>query len=453
MVNGATRATSAGDAFPHSEAPPAPRGLAILAATEALNAFALYGTLSLLVLYLSGELLRSERLGAVAGLGGFAALLDTLFGKLTTIGLASQLFGLFAGFICFTPLLGGAIADRLTGQRAAVGIGLVLMLAGYAALTWPRSFLAGLLLIGLGSGFATGNLKVQIGNLYDDTGEERPRAFALDLAGINFGAFAGPLVCGSLVAASGWSAGFAAPAAAAAAALALYGSAWQRLPPDVRAAAEAEPEEPGAPGAVTALIGIIALNILYFGTYNQTFNILAIWARDAVDRDVGFELPVPWLLGLDGLFGIAAALGVYWLWKRQARLETEPHALRKLVIGFTLLALAFLSLTLGAATAGAGKASLFWCVPYFLLVAAAAPFIFSTTLALISRHAPARSRSLIMGSYVLSAFAGNLIVGWTGGFYETMPAHFFWSLHAGFAALAVLLLLLFRRSVSARLPA
>jgi POT family proton-dependent oligopeptide transporter len=441
-VNSPTEATSARRS-----------GFGFLAATEALNAFALYGTLSLLVLYLSGELLKPERVGAVVGLGGFTALLQSLFGKLSTIGLASQLFGFFAGFICFTPLAGGAIADRLTGQRVAVAIGLVLMLAGYSALTSAPFFLVGLLLIGIGSGCATGNLKVQIGNLYGDEGEGRPRAFALDLAGINAGAFAGPLVCGTLAAAWGWSAGFAAPALAAAAALAAYAAGWRRLPGDVRGGAESQPQSGGASAAVPALIALIALNILYFGTYNQTFNMLAIWARDAVDRDVGFEVQVPWLLALDGLFGIAAALGVYWLWKRQARRGSEPDELRKLIIGFTLLGLAFLSLDLGALTAGAGKASLAWCIPYFLLVAAAAPFIFSTTLALISRHAPARWRSLIMGSYVLSAFAGNLLVGWSGGWYERMPAHLFWGLHAAFAGLGAVLLLVFKRRLSARLSA
>lgn len=451
-MSSATEANSADRAFLQIEASGAPGRLRLLAAIEALNAFSLYGTLSLLVLYLSGELLRPDRIGAVAGLEGLVAGLRALFGTRSTVGLASQMFGLFAGFICFTPLVGGVVADRLIGQRAAVATGLAVLLAGYLALSWTPSFLIGLLLIGLGSGFATGNLKVQIGNLYAASGEGRPQAFALDLAGINVGAFTGPLACGTLAAAWGWSLGFVATAVSAAAALAVYLTGWRTLPPDSRTEAKAETASPGSRRPMAALAGIIALNVLYFGTYNQTFNIFAIWARDRVDRDIGFGVQVPWLLALDGLFGIAAALGIYRLWNRQGRSASEPHELRKLVIGFGLLAAAFLSLTLGAAIADEGKASLAWCIPYFLLVAAAAPFIFSTTLAMIAKHAPARWRSLVMGGYVLSAFAGNLMVGWTGGYYEALAPHLFWGLHSAVAGLAVLLLLVFNRNLAARLP-
>ncbi len=54
---------------------------------------------------------------------------------------ASQIFGLYTGFVYFTPLLGGAIADRLIGQRNAVVIGARLMTAGHLAMAFDAAFL------------------------------------------------------------------------------------------------------------------------------------------------------------------------------------------------------------------------------------------------------------------------------------------------------------------------
>ena len=64
----------------------------------------------------------------------FRAGLESVVGPLSPLALASQMFGLYTGFVYFTPVLGGIIADRWIGQRNAVVIGALLMSGGHIAM-------------------------------------------------------------------------------------------------------------------------------------------------------------------------------------------------------------------------------------------------------------------------------------------------------------------------------
>src|SRR5437588_3120235 len=90
-----------------------PLGLAYLAFTEAWERFSYYGMTALLVLYMSQALFLPGHAEHVAGFAAFRAGLEAVFGKMSTLALASQVFGLYTGFVYFTPVFGGWIADRL----------------------------------------------------------------------------------------------------------------------------------------------------------------------------------------------------------------------------------------------------------------------------------------------------------------------------------------------------
>src|SRR5215203_1661670 len=111
-----------------------PRGLAYLAFTEAWERFSFYGMTALLVLYMVNQLLLPGHVENIAGFAGFRSALESLAGPLSTQALASRIFGLYSGFVYFTPILGGVIADRWIGQRNAVVIGALLMSGGHIAM-------------------------------------------------------------------------------------------------------------------------------------------------------------------------------------------------------------------------------------------------------------------------------------------------------------------------------
>ena len=124
-----------------------PKGLFYLAATEAWERFSYYGMTALVVLYMVNQLLLPGHVDHICGFSGFRATVESVVGPLSTQALASQIFGLYSGFVYFTPLLGGMIADRWIGQRNAVVIGALSMSAGHIAMGFDQSFLLALLLL------------------------------------------------------------------------------------------------------------------------------------------------------------------------------------------------------------------------------------------------------------------------------------------------------------------
>ncbi|HEX4533243.1 MAG TPA: oligopeptide:H+ symporter, partial [Rhizomicrobium sp.] len=186
-----------------------PPALAYLAFTEAWERFSYYGMTGLLVLYMSEALFLPGHVEHVVGFAAFRASLESVLGHLSPLALASQIYGLYTGFVYFTPVFGGLIADRWLGRRNAVILGAVLMSAGHIAMAFDASFLLALLLLIVGCGLLKGNISTQVGELYAaDDGPGRTRGFSIFSMGINVGATIGPLACGLLAQLYGWHAGF-----------------------------------------------------------------------------------------------------------------------------------------------------------------------------------------------------------------------------------------------------
>jgi proton-dependent oligopeptide transporter, POT family len=163
-----------------------PRGLFYLAFTEAWERFSYYGMTALLVLYMVNQLLLPGHVEQIAGFAAFRAAVESVAGPLSTQALASQIFGLYSGFVYFTPLLGGLIADRWIGQRAGVVIGALCMSAGHIAMTFDRTFLVALAALVIGSGFLKGNISAQVGAVYPREDEiRRTRGFIIFSTAIN----------------------------------------------------------------------------------------------------------------------------------------------------------------------------------------------------------------------------------------------------------------------------
>ena len=105
------------------------------------------------------------------------------------------------------------------------------MSGGHLAMAFDRSFLLALLLLVVGSGLLKGNISAQVGALYPLNDEaRRTRGFAIFSMAINFGAVAGPLVCGFLAQRYGWHIGFGIAAVFMLVGLATYLSGYRHLP-------------------------------------------------------------------------------------------------------------------------------------------------------------------------------------------------------------------------------
>jgi POT family proton-dependent oligopeptide transporter len=424
-----------------------PKGLAYLAFTEAWERFSYYGMTALLVLYMVNQLLLPGHVEHVVGFAAFRGFIEGLFGPLSTQALASQIFGLYAGFVYFTPVLGGWVADRWIGQRNAVVLGALSMSGGHIAMAFDQSFLLALLLLVLGSGLLKGNISAQVGGLYPAADEaRRTRGFAIFSTAINFGAVVGPLVCGFLGERYGWHLGFGAAALFMLAGLVTYLSGYRHLPAKVkRQVLASAPMTRGDWKVVAALVAVLIVAVFQSIAYYQLANVFPVWIEAHVDLDAaGFRIPIPWFQSIDPLFSILGVPALFGLWAwQERRFGREPSELGKIGIGAWLCAASNLVLVAAIAAGGNGRVSWLW--PFLYCAGQGIAFIYywPTLLALVSRAAPPKINATMMGIAFLNLFVANNLIGWIGTFYERMTPLAFWSLHAGIAACGGLLVLLF----------
>ena len=430
-----------------------PRGLAYLAFTELWERFSYYGMTALLALYLGKQLLLPGHAEHVLGLGALRSLFE-FRGPMSDQAFASLIYGWYGGLVYFTPSVGGWIADRLLGAKRTVTLGALLMSAGHIAMSFDASFLIALAMLILGSGCLKGNISAQVGTLYPAEAESlRERGFTIFSTGINIGAVAGPLATGAVAAIYGWHAGFALAAALMLVALVIY-LAGQRHLPDPEIARRERKQLPALTDAerkrTWALIGLIVLTILPNIAYPMIWNIGIVW----VDQHVGLgtplgAVPASWFNSVDAFASILAAAPLVALWAWQARRGTEPGGIVKIAIGSAIIGVSALLMAAGSLGAHDGaKISAFWALAGFFGMGVAFMWYWPVTLALVSKAAPAKVNSTLMGGAFLSLFIGSTTMGWVGSFYDRMSPAAFWTLDAAIGLAGALIAFMLARPLS-----
>ena len=431
-----------------------PVGLGYLAFTEAWERFSFYGMQTLLVLYMTKSLLLPGHVENIALFRQFRLL----FGGLDGQALASAIFGTYAASVYLTPILGGFLADRVLGKRRTVLLGAVTMAAGHFLMAFEASFLFALLCLVLGSGMFKGNISSQVGALYGPNDLRRADAFQIFYLGINAGVIASPLVVGTLGEVYGWHYGFGAAGIGMLIGLAIYLAGQRHLP--------AEHFAPrGAAGmsfaprlnrsdwpAVIALLLLIPVLAIAIVPNNQIFNAYLVWGDQQFDLSWGGNrLPTTWLVTLDAIVSVSFLALVVMFYRWYARHWREPDEISKLIIGSMFSIGGMLCLFMASATQAPGaKISLAWPVAFHFINSIAFAHMLPVSLALFAKVAPKAINATMIGLYFLVFFFGNALVGWVGGFYETMPTTRFWLMHAGFAAVSGLVFVIFRLFIGKR---
>jgi len=428
-----------------------PKGLFYLAFTEAWERFSYYGMTALLALFMVNQLLLPGHVEHIAGFSGFRGALESVLGPLSRQAFASQIFGLYSGFVYFTPLLGGMIADRWIGQRNAVVIGALSMSAGHIAMIFDQSFLLALLLLVVGSGFLKGNISAQVGALYSPDDEaRRTRGFVIFSTAINIGAITGPLLCGVLAQVYGWHYGFGIAAIFMLLGLATYLYGYRYLPARVeRRKFEGTRLTATERRIVGALIAVMIITIFQSTAFYQVFNVNPIWIQQHVALDVGrLRIPVPWFQSINSVSSVLCVPLVLWIWRRQALRRREPNDLAKIGMGAWITAASNLILVFAILASRDVPVHPIWPFLYSAGLGISFLYYWPTLLALVSRAAPAKVNATLMGLVFMSLFISNNLIGWIGGLYENMAPAQFWAMHAAIAVGGGLLVVLFGRRLS-----
>lgn len=433
-----------------------PIGLGYLAFAEAWERFSFYGMQALLVLYMTKELLLPGHVENVALFKPFSALYGGIAGQ----ALASAIFGTYAASVYLTPILGGFLADRVLGKRRTVLFGAITMAVGHFLMAFEAAFLFALLCLVLGSGMFKGNIASQVGALYGPGDLRRADAFQIFYLGINAGVIASPLIVGTLGETVGWHWGFGAAGVGMLIGLAIYLAGQKHLPrehfePQGKTAVAAPKLEAGDWPAVIALVLLIPVLAVAIVPNNQIFNAYLVWGDQQFDlMFMGEKLPTTWLVTLDAIVSVSflALVALFYRWYG-ARWK-EPDEITKIIIGSAFSVGGMLCLYMAAETQGAGqKIGLAWPVAFHVINSIGFAHMLPVSLALFAKLAPKVINATVIGLYYLAFFTANALVGWIGGFYETMRTTEFWLLHAGLAAGAGVVFLLFKLFMGRRLAA
>jgi len=419
-----------------------PRGLFLLFATEMWERFSYYGMRALLVLYVV-----AATNAANPGLGWDEPQ-------------ALKLYGWYTGFVYLTPLVGGWLADNYLGQRRSVILGGILMALGQFSLAAPPAllgdaaavqfgllgiafpetpftFYVGLVLLIAGNGFFKPNISTMVGDLYRQGDPRRDGAFTIFYMGINVGAFLAPLVCSTLGEdpAWGWRVGFFAAGVGMMLSVAIQLAFAGRLLGDVGvepAARRALALAGGRHESLTAeevdrikvLFVIFVFVVMFWAAFEQAGGLMNLFADQYTDRTVGsFTVPTGWFQSLNPLFIVVLAPLFSAMWAALGRRGMSPAAPAKIYSGLLLTAAGFVFLVAAVfemqRTADL-RSGMTWLVLAYLFHTLGELCISPVGLSLVTKLAPLRLASLMMGVWFLINFFANLLAAYVGAFSEHM---------------------------------
>ena len=394
-----------------------PRGLTVLFLTNMWEQFSFYGMRTLLVYYMTKQLLLAQES-------------------------SSLIYGLYAGCAYFTPLVGGFIADRYLGKKRAIIIGGSVMALGHFMMTSEPLFYAALATIAIGNGLFLPSLPSQIKDLYAPGDPRAGRAYNVYYVGVNIGGVLAMVGCGTLGELYGWHWGFGAAGVGMVIGLVIYLSGQRYLPSQhlqPRAVQASAPRDGMGLDTLLLLFGLGLAVTLFRSAYEQTGNTVMLWADVGVDKMAGsFVIPMTWFIAINPLcVMLMTPLLLAW-WRKREAAGREPLPTQRMATGALIVGAAYLLLSLLSLTAGSAGAHWTWFALFWVVLTLGELFILPTGLGLFARLAPVRFGATTVASWFLATFAGNLCAGLVGTLWTRMSRPAFFALLAAICVLAAI---------------
>lgn len=470
-----------------------PAGLFILFFAEMWERMSYYGMRALLVLYMVKYLFADPtRMANTLGFDTLRLILETGFGPMENQPLASQIYGLYTGFVYLSPFFGGILADRIWGKRKSVYIGGALMAIGHFLMAFENLFLPALFFLIIGNGAFKPNISTQVGALYAPGDSRRDGAFTIFYMGINLGAFFSPFLCANLARAFcdwmgftnpglPWHIGFGLAGIGMLIGLLVYhigrhllaeenltnlapqaermpillkttgaflGSmvgfvAILMLPNTIKAAvivaivaaivwAIRQITDPTDRAKVAALVILCVGTIAFWAIFEQQGNALQLWADEKIDwgriwlQAENYQSFNPMFI-----FMFAPILTMWWNYQA-IRGKKPTSSVHKMAIGCFLAGAAFLIVPLASnfITIDKSLINLFWLALTTWMFTIGELFLSPIGLSLVTKTAPQRFMSMMMGMWFMSSFLGNYLAGAIGAFYSKLPQNTFFLIFA-----------------------
>ncbi|MFZ4784349.1 MAG: peptide MFS transporter [Flavobacteriales bacterium] len=427
-----------------------PFGLYLLFVTEMWERFSYYGMRAIFMLFMVKVLLLNDKE-------------------------ASEIYGSYTGLVYLTPLLGGYLCDRYLGNRRSIVIGGLLMAIGQFFMFMSASVGAeggvplmwtGLTALIVGNGFFKPNISTMVGQLYPANDRRIDSAFTIFYMGINLGAFFSPLICSSfsdykwgflaagigmllglvtfimlqkkyLISEEGKEIGKVVKPLDLKAILMIVGSIgiiffmlnfkqWFKsdtdiisyfiygsmvvMPVLILTDRSLKPFETKR----IIVIFILAFFVIFFwGAFEQAGASLTLFADRQTDRHLfGWEMPAEYFQSVNPLAVITLASLFTVLWGFLYKRNLEPSSPTKMAWGLALVAIGYVIIAIAVKGLGMGeKVSMWWLVALYVIHTMGELCLSPIGLSMVSKLAPLRLSSLMMGTWFLANAAANKFAG------------------------------------------
>ena len=369
---------------------------------------------------------------------------------------SSKIYGMFTALVYLTPVIGGYLADRFIGKRHSITIGAILMalgqftLAAYEIVDPKLALFTGLTLIILGNGFFKPNISTIVGELYPPKDPRRDSGFTIFYMGINVGAFIAPFVCGylgqpdsvaNIAEAYKWKYGFMAAGTGMVIGLIWYLVSQKKylgeigLYPVTNTKAvdhvDNTPLTEEDKDKIKAIFTFVFFAIFFFAFFEQAGTSLNFFAEEATKLAVGpIKLKASYFQAVNPICVVIFAPIFAKMWIRMG--DKNPSIPVKFGWGLFLQGIAFMIIAIGASIyAAQGPVSALWLVFCYFFCTMGELCLSPVGLSMVTKLAPAKFMSLLMGVWLAASFIGNLLAGWLASFYDS------WSLTTLFSVPAI----------------
>ena len=387
-----------------------PIGLYVLFFTEMWERFSYYGMRAILVLYLVAETTEGN-----AGLGW-------------TNGEALALYGWYTMLVYVASIPGGWIADKFLGQKKSVLYGGILLVAGHSILAIEElwAFYSGLGLIILGVGLLKPNISTMVGGLYKQGDIRRDKGFTIFYIGINLGAFLSSLIVGYVGEVHGWHYGFGLAGIGMTLGLVQYllgqkylknvGNFYGDSENKEELEAMKKPLTKIEKDRVIVLFISFLLVIVFWGAFEQAGGLMNIYAKENTNRILmGWEVPASWFQSLNAMFIIFLGTSVALYWANRKLKGKVSSSLFKMIIGLIIMGTGFFFMSAAASEFNnTGASAMYWLVLAYLFHTIGELCISPVALSYITKLAPVKYASLMMGVYFAMTGFGNKLAGLLG---------------------------------------
>ena len=392
-----------------------PIGLYILFFTELWERFSYYGMRALLTLYIATSATAID-----PGLGWSNK--DSIW-----------LYGWYTMLVYVAAIPGGWLADKFLGQKKTVMLGGFLLCIGHLVLAIPgtTAFFSGLLLIILGVGGLKPNISTMVGGLYKQGDIRRDSGFTIFYIGINIGAFLSSIIVGLVAFKYGWHYGFGLAGVGMLLGQTVFiigqkylkhvGNFLGNSGNIADKEAMKKPLDKIEKDRVIVLLISFLIVVVFWGAFEQAGGLMNLYTDAKVDRGISIgtwtEIPAAVFQSLNAgyiiIFG--TLIGGFWIWwKKQGK---ESSSIFKMAIGTIIMGFGYVFMMFASKEASLeafGKAAMFWVFLAYLFHTIGELCTSPVSLSFITKLAPVKYASIMMGVYFAATGFGNKLAGSIG---------------------------------------